>query len=222
MGGVRPDGPVPLTAGRGATWGRVGRGLAVGVLISIAVTAVSRSGALAGWETRAVDAFLFLRDRQPAPEIVVVAIDDDAFRELGQRQPLPRRHLAELADFLLRSGARVVGFDLVLSTPTAPAEDAALVAVARGWSAPRPGALVFAAPAVAAGGRWALAPAFTPELAARFGYSNAPVGADGVIRRIAPVLPAADGGVLPSFAVAVLAGYAGTPAAELARALGRG
>ncbi|MBI4628807.1 MAG: hypothetical protein HY729_08865, partial [Candidatus Rokubacteria bacterium] len=81
MGGVRPDGPVPLTAGRGATWGRIGRGLAVGVLISIAVTAVSRSGALAGWETRAVDAFLFLRDRQPAPEIVVVAIDDDAFRE---------------------------------------------------------------------------------------------------------------------------------------------
>jgi adenylate cyclase len=201
-------------------WGRVARALAVGVLISIAVTAVSRSGALAGWETRAVDAFLFLRDRQPAPEIVVVAIDDDAFRELGQRQPLPRRHLAELADFLLRGGARVVGFDLALGAATAPAEDAALLAVARRWSAARPGALVFAAPAVAADGRWALAPAFTPELAARFGYSNAPVGADGVIRRIAPVLPAADGGVLPSFAVAVLTGYAGTPAAELARALG--
>src|SRR5689334_24937596 len=91
---------------------RVLRAMLIGLLVSVAVTALSRTGVLAGWETRAVDAFLFLRDRVPAPEIVLVLIDDDAFLALGQRQPLSRRYVADLADFLLRSGARVVAFDL--------------------------------------------------------------------------------------------------------------
>ncbi|HEV3347588.1 MAG TPA: CHASE2 domain-containing protein, partial [Methylomirabilota bacterium] len=86
---------------------RVLRAMVVGLLVSVAVTGLSRTGVLAGWETRAVDAFLFLRDRVPAPEIVLVLIDDDAFLALGQRQPLSRRYVADLADFLLRSGARV-------------------------------------------------------------------------------------------------------------------
>ncbi len=90
----------------------------VGLLVSVAVTALSRTGVLAGWETRAVDAFLFLRDREAAPEITLVLIDDDAFQALGQRQPLSRRYVADLADFLLKSGARVVAFDLVLTAPT--------------------------------------------------------------------------------------------------------
>jgi hypothetical protein len=96
----------PLTlAGRGsAPRARVLRAMLVGLLVSVAVTALSRTGVLAGWETRAVDAFLFLRDRVPAPEIVLVLIDDDAFLALGQRQPLSRRYVADLADFLLRSG----------------------------------------------------------------------------------------------------------------------
>ena len=92
----------------------------VGLLVSVAVTALSRTGVLAGWETRAVDTFLFLRDRVAAPEITLVLIDDDAFQALGQRQPLSRRYVADLADFLLKSGARVVAFDLVLTAPTTP------------------------------------------------------------------------------------------------------
>ena len=80
----------------------------VGLMVSVAVTALSRTGVLAGWETRAVDTFLFLRDRVAAPEITLVLIDDDAFQALGQRQPLSRRYVADLADFLLKSGARVV------------------------------------------------------------------------------------------------------------------
>ena len=110
---------------------RVLRAMLIGLLVSVAVTALSRTGILAGWETRAVDAFLFLRERVPAPEIVLVVIDDDAFAALGQRQPLPRRYLADLADFLLRSGARVVAFDLVVTAPSQPEDDQALVATAR-------------------------------------------------------------------------------------------
>ena len=110
----------------------------VGLLVSVAVTGLSRTGVLAGWETRAVDAFLFLRDRVAAPEITLVLIDDDAFQALGQRQPLSRRYVADLADFLLKSGARVVAFDLVLTAPTTPAEDQALLATVGRWSAARP------------------------------------------------------------------------------------
>jgi CHASE2 domain-containing sensor protein len=87
---------------------RVARALFLGVVVSVGVTALSRVGVLSGWEARAVDAFLFFRDRVPAPEIVLVVIDEDAFKKLGERQPLSRRSLADLGDFLLRSGARVV------------------------------------------------------------------------------------------------------------------
>jgi len=63
------------------------RAMLVGLLVSVAVTALSRTGVLAGWETRAVDAFLVLRDRVPAPEIVLVLIDDDAFLASASASP---------------------------------------------------------------------------------------------------------------------------------------
>ena len=210
----------PLTlAGRGsAPRARVLRAMLVGLLVSVAVTALSRTGVLAGWETRAVDAFLFLRDRVAAPEITLVLIDDDAFQALGQRQPLSRRYVADLADFLLRSGARVVAFDLVITTPSAPAEDQALLAVARRWNARRPGSLVFASLAMPEPGSraYALLPSFSPELVALSGLANAPLGADGVVRRFTPLLPGASGARLPALSLAALAGSSGLAPRDLA------
>lgn len=192
----------------------------------MAVTALSRVGVLAGWETRAVDTFLFFRDRVPAPEIALVVIDEEAFRELRERQPLSRRYLADLGEFLLRSGARVVAFDILLTSRSVPEEDAALVALARHWEAATAGRVVFASLAVARkgedGARYAISPPFTPELHGLFGFSNAPVDADGVIRRLAPVLPAGDGGFVPSFSLSVLAGYRGQSAEDLAEILRSG
>ena len=201
---------------------RVLRAMLIGLLVSVAVTALSRTGILAGWETRAVDAFLFLRERVPAPEIVLVVIDDDAFAALGQRQPLPRRYLADLADFLLRSGARVVAFDLVVTAPSQPEDDQALVATARRWAAERPGALVFASLAVPEAGTHAytLLPPFSPELTALLGFANAPVGADGVVRRFTPALTASGGGRIPALSLAALAGSTGLGAGELVARLG--
>ncbi len=201
---------------------RVLRAMLIGLLVSVAVTALSRTGILAGWETRAVDAFLFLRERVPAPEIVLVVIDDDAFAALGQRQPLPRRYLADLADFLLRSGARVVAFDLVVTTPSQPDDDQALVATARRWAAERPGALVFASLAVPEAGTraYTLLPPFSPELTALLGFANAPVGADGVVRRFTPALTASGGGRIPALSLAALAGSTGLGAGELVARLG--
>jgi adenylate cyclase len=201
---------------------RVLRAMLIGLLVSVAVTALSRTGILAGWETRAVDAFLFLRERVPAPEIVLVVIDDDAFAALGQRQPLPRRYLADLADFLLRSGARVVAFDLVVTTPSQPEDDQALVATARRWAAERPGALVFASLAVPEAGTraYTLLPPFSPELTALLGFANAPVGADGVVRRFTPALTASGGGRIPALSLAALAGSTGLGAGEVVARLG--
>jgi adenylate cyclase len=192
---------------------RVARALVLGVAVSLAVTVLSRVGAFAGWESRAVDAFLFMRARQPAPEVALVAIDDEAFETLGERQPLPRDYVAELASFLLRSGARVVAIDLVVRTPTTEAADAALIAVCERAAATGAGRLVFAGVARPRGDRYEMTPVFSPALRAGLGFSNAPVGPDGVIRRMTPVLPAADGGFLPSFALAALASWSAPPAA---------
>src|SRR6185436_13176110 len=202
--------------------GRVVRALLLGLATSLVMTALSQVGFLAGWETRALDAFLFLRDRQSSPDIALVVIDDDAFRELEERQPLSRRYLADLADLLLASGARVVARDVQLRTPTARDEDDALVAMAERWRA-GPGRLVFATEAVPEEGptlppRYALAPLFTP-LDGLVGFANAPVGDDGVIRRMTAVLPAGGNRVVPAFALAVLAAHAGHTPAALAAGL---
>jgi adenylate cyclase len=199
--------------------GRVLRALLVGIAVSVAVTGLSRVGVLAGWETRAVDAFLLLRDPVRTPAIVVVALDEDSFRALGERQPISRRYLAELSDALLRSGARVVGLDITLKVPSAPDEDAALLAVAERWNRPDAWRLVFAAVAVPAGPAYRLEPVFTRDLRGLIGFSNGLIGSDGIIRRMAPTLPREGGGVLPAFSLAVLAAIAGYSEESLAGAL---
>jgi len=205
---------------------RILTALLVGVGVSVVVTAAAHVGALSGWETRAVDLFLFFRERVAVPEIALVVIDDDSFEALGARQPLPRNYLADLADFLLASGARVVAFDVVLKSASVPAEDAALVTTARRWEASGRGRLVFASVAAPQGEErhpvYALSEPFTRDLPGVFGFANAPVGADGIIRRMAPVLPAVGGGFVPSLALAALAGATGHSSEDLRRTLKAG
>jgi adenylate cyclase len=197
--------------------------LALGILVSIGATLLSQRGVLAGWQTRVVDAFVFLRERQPEPAIVLVTIDDDAFRSVGERQPLPRRYLADLGSFLFRSGARVVAFDLSVTAPTS--DDAPLLAMSRQAAGGRRG-LVFAATArprsAGAGERYTMDGAFSPALRGRLGFSNTPVGRDGMIRSMALVLPAVGGGFLPSLALATLASWDGQAAGALDAALRSG
>lgn len=192
----------------------------------MAVTALSQLGALSGWETRAVDVFLFFRDRVPSSDIVLVLIDDNAFQALGERQPIDRRYLADMAEFLLSSGARVVGFDVHLRRATTRSDDEALVEVTRRWERPPSGRIVFAnvARPTNAGVRpsYIAEPPFSLAVRSLFGYGNAPIGSDGIVRRMLPLLPARDGGWLPSFALAVLAGYEGATADDIAPGLAAG
>src|SRR5262249_11138496 len=160
--------------------GRVLRALLVGIAVSVTVTGLSRVGVLAGWETRAVDTFLFLRDPVRTPAIVVVALDEDTFHALGERQPISRRYLAELSDALLGSGAGVVGPDVTRKVPSPPDEDAALLAVADRWNRPDEWRLVLAAVAVPSGPAYRLEPFFTRDLRGLIGFSNGLIGSDGI------------------------------------------
>jgi adenylate cyclase len=194
----------------------VTRALLLGLAVSVVITVLSRIGVYAGWEARAIDAFLFFRERVPSPAVVVVAIDEDTFQALQERQPLDRRFLADLGDFLLKSGARVVAFDVQLSRASTPGDDAAFVAMTRRW---QPGRVAFASLARPRGERYEASAAFSPAMRAAPGFANAPIGDDGVIRRMLPVLPSVDGGYLPSLALAALAGAGGYGPDRLAAAL---
>lgn len=66
------------------------------------------------------------------PPIVVVAIDEPSFAELGSRWPWRRDLHARLVDALTRAGAAAIGFDIIFAEPsTAENDDALAQAVAR-------------------------------------------------------------------------------------------
>jgi CHASE2 domain-containing sensor protein len=71
---------------RAARQGRVIPALLLGVAVSLAVIGLSRVGVFSGWQTRAVDAFQFMRDRQAPAELVLVHIDYKIALPLGLRQ----------------------------------------------------------------------------------------------------------------------------------------
>ena len=51
--------------------------------------------------------------RQPPPNIVIVAVDEPSFQELGLRWPWPRSVHGKLVDILAKGGAKAIGFDMV-------------------------------------------------------------------------------------------------------------
>jgi hypothetical protein len=91
------------------------------------VTAASAKGYLEFLQVPSLDLMMSLQGQRFASAVVIVAIDDAAFESLGRRQPLSRAYLAKLLRALHRSGAAVVGLDVALTSPTTPADDAALV-----------------------------------------------------------------------------------------------
>ncbi len=52
--------------------------------------------------------------RLPAPEIVIVGIDDFSFNWTGYQWPWPRQYMAEIVDQLNKGGAKVIGLDVFL------------------------------------------------------------------------------------------------------------
>jgi serine/threonine protein kinase/CHASE2 domain-containing sensor protein len=72
---------------------------------------------LKGVEFKAYDLRAKLRqDLNPPPEIVLVAIDDDAIAQIG-RWPWPRSRLAAAIDKLKAAGPKVIGLNILFSEP---------------------------------------------------------------------------------------------------------
>jgi adenylate cyclase len=201
------------------------RSVVLGVSMSLVVSLISYLGYLQGFEAKALDFLLWMRGRVKSPQIVLVEIDDAAFRRLGEKQPLPRDYLAGLVEVLGRSGAKVIALDIELKVKSDARADAALArAIAavseNGVSKVVPVYLI--RPETRPDGEIAYAREsfFTPALArAVAGFANAPIDRDGLARRLPLAVRGDDGKLLPSLALAVLARYAGYDVAALARAL---
>ncbi|OFW34560.1 MAG: hypothetical protein A3J28_09465 [Acidobacteria bacterium RIFCSPLOWO2_12_FULL_60_22] len=91
-------------------------GLLVYVSINFSRSLRSSLVFLENVEARSLDArFQFRGPVQPAPEIVIVAIDQKTIDRLGW--PFPRAHYGRMLRTLQSEGARVVGFDVAFPFP---------------------------------------------------------------------------------------------------------
>jgi adenylate cyclase len=203
------------------------KSLLLGLSISLLTSLASYIGYLEGLETKALDFLLWLRGQQKSPEIVIVQIDDQAFRNLGEKQPLPRSYLAGLIEVIGRGGAKVIGVDIELKVPTDPRDDEALVRAIQdvqenGISKVVPVYLIRPEKEQDGTILYSRTPFFSPKLAVVAGFANAAVEPDGFVRQIPLAVKAGDGKILPSLALAVLARHAGYDAARLEQAVNLG
>jgi adenylate cyclase len=203
------------------------KALVLGLSISLLTSFASTMGYLEGLETKALDFLLWLRGQQKSPEIVIVQIDDQAFRNLGEKQPLPRSYLAGLIEVIGRGGAKVIGVDIELKVPTNPLDDEALVRAIQavqenGISKAVPVYLIRPEKEQDGGILYTRTPFFSQKLAVVAGFANAAVESDGFVRQIPLAVKAGDGKILLSLALAVLARHAGYDAARLEQAVNQG
>jgi adenylate cyclase len=160
-----------------------------------------------------------MQGHQPPHDVVLIAIDEAAFEGLGRRNPISRRYLARVVRGLQKSGAAVVGIDITFTTPTASPDDAALAGAIREFSDHGLSRVVLLGP---------LGPGAVPLGTATLGPSvmlaspAVPADADGLIRRIDPVLSGPEGRPAPTLALAVVARLAGLDSATLEEALATG
>jgi adenylate cyclase len=72
------------------------------------------------------------RQPDPAPDVVVVAIDEPSFTEIGLPWPWPRSLHGTLVERLKEGGARTIAFDLLFDVPSSSPDDDAAYAEAIG------------------------------------------------------------------------------------------
>ena len=192
---------------------------AVGVVASVIVTAASAVGYLEGMQARALDLVMRLAGDRLVSDVVVVAIDEAAFEALGQRQPLPRDYLAQLVRGLQRAGAAVIGLDVSVAAATTEAADGALAASIRGFAGDDGVSRVVLVSGAVPGAGPLADPALL-QVAIR-GSPDVPQDADGLIRRVALLVPGA-GALEPAFGLAVVARLGGMSRAALAQGLAAG
>jgi CHASE2 domain-containing sensor protein len=100
--------------------------LLAGVLAAAVGVVAQATGVLQAAEQASIDQRFATRDPSPPSDVVVVAVDDVTFSDLGLQWPFPRSIFARAATALHRAGVREIVFDIQFTEPTRPREDMAL------------------------------------------------------------------------------------------------
>jgi adenylate cyclase len=168
------------------------------------------------FEGMTVDARFRLRGRQePSFPIVIVALDEDSFQMLGDLEgenirTWPRANWAQLVEMLASGEPSVIALDVAFDTPGWDVGGDELLAQALSAA----GSVVLPAHFQRTGAgvhsNMTLSPPISAlaSASAVVGVAAAPFDADGSVRRTTLVYPA-EGGQMPSLAVAAVALYAG-------------
>jgi HD-GYP domain-containing protein (c-di-GMP phosphodiesterase class II) len=142
---------------------------------------------LTGLEASTLSARFSLRAGHPTG-VVVVAIDDRSFAQLGHQWPFPRSWHGRILEQLRGAGARAVFYDIQFTEPTTPTQDTALYDALRTTG----GAVLATTQTDGHGHSQVLGGDANLSLVhSRAAVSNFPVGAGGVIDR----MPYAYGGL---------------------------
>jgi len=100
----------------------------IGIIATVAALVITRIGFFDTSENRSIDFRFKLRgaEKPPAP-VVIVAIDEESFRNMPERWTWPRDVYGRVVDNLVKWGAKAIVFDVVYSEPTVrnPEEDLA-------------------------------------------------------------------------------------------------
>jgi CHASE2 domain-containing sensor protein len=168
----------------GNTGRRRSRAVAVivaGVIAAAAAGAADLVGLLPGLEQEAIVQRFERRDTRPAPNLLVVAIDDKTFSDLGLQWPFPRRWHARAIDRLRRAGARSIVYDVQFTEQTTERDDNALITAVE-----RADGVVLATAETDERGRTNVfgGDDIVRSIGARVGASNLPEGRGGILQRV--------------------------------------
>ncbi|MCB8836435.1 CHASE2 domain-containing protein [Aurantimonas sp. VKM B-3413] len=140
-------------------------------------------------ETRIFDAFVTLSPPElaeiGADDVVIVAIDEPSFAELGLQWPWPRDLHAGLVRSLRAAGAKAIGLDLVFAEASTPDADAALAEALGPDTVLAADQSVIETPQALQMVRTDPLPAFV-ERGAGVGLASVVLDGDNVLRRIPP------------------------------------
>jgi len=159
-------------------------------------------------ELKGLDLLFMLRGPLLPPDpIVIVAIDEPSMAEIGRQWPWPRSLHARLIQQLNKARVKVIGFDILFSEPSEPAEDEELARILRGSA----NVVLVSALSVVNDPLFRHTIRIDPIPAFRdvatVGSPLVSIDVDGVVRRARLLAPD-----MPSFALQVLRRYLGTPA----------
>jgi CHASE2 domain-containing sensor protein len=154
--------------------------LVAGILAAAVAVAAYLGHLLPGVQGDALALRFQARGAEPAPEVVVVGVDDVTFSDLGEQWPFPRSMHARAIDRLREAGARTIVYDVQFTEPTEEREDLALFESIR-----RAGNVVLATSETDGRGRTNVLGGDENVRAARahVAASNLPTGPEGVFER---------------------------------------